>query len=164
MGGWGGGRNEASLEVPLDPALYVYSPESEKEFRGLKKELHVDLTRHFSHPDTYMYPPPPPPPPPEAGGDGELTFIPSEGTLIKKEKILLVNREIQKGSGANHMTNGFLIYDQIFAHFLTYSTLLGSLPHILYECTGSLLNFLYMRKKFSFLFYQSTLHGLKEKG
>ena len=54
----GGRSNEASLDVPLDPALYVYSPESEKEFRGLNKELHVDLTRHFSHPDTYMYFPP----------------------------------------------------------------------------------------------------------
>ncbi len=49
----GGRSNEASLDVPLDPALYVYSPESEKEFRGLNKELHVDWTRHFSHPDTY---------------------------------------------------------------------------------------------------------------
>ncbi len=44
------------------------------------------------------------------------------GTLLKKKrKFDLISYEIQKGSGAkSYMTNGSLIYDQIFAHFLIY--------------------------------------------
>jgi hypothetical protein len=43
-----------------------------------------------------------------------------EATLIKKEnKILLIYKEIQNGVVAkSYMTNGLLIYGEIFAHFL----------------------------------------------
>jgi hypothetical protein len=41
-------------------------------------------------------------------------------TLIKK-KIFLIYKEIQSGAVAkSYMTNGLLIYGEIFAHFLVY--------------------------------------------
>jgi hypothetical protein len=44
------------------------------------------------------------------------------GTLIKNlNKIFLICKEIQKGAIAeSYMTNGLLIYELIFAHFLIY--------------------------------------------
>ncbi len=52
-------------------------------------------------------------------------------TLIKKEnQIFLIYEEIQNGAGAKsymNMTNGLLIYKEIFAHFLIYEE---ALPHI----------------------------------
>jgi hypothetical protein len=43
-------------------------------------------------------------------------------TLIKKEnQILFIYKEIQNGAVAkSYMTNGLLIYGEIFAHFLIY--------------------------------------------
>ncbi len=39
----------------------------------------------------------------------------------KDNKIFLIYKEIQKGAVAkSYMTNGLLIYDLIFAHFLIY--------------------------------------------
>ncbi len=42
-------------------------------------------------------------------------------TLIKRKQNFLIYKEIQKGAVAkSSMTNGLLIYDQIFPHFLIY--------------------------------------------
>ncbi len=42
-------------------------------------------------------------------------------TDYKENKIFLIYREIQMGSGAkSYMTNGLLIYWEKFAHFLIY--------------------------------------------
>jgi hypothetical protein len=51
------------------------------------------------------------------------------GTLIKKEnQIFLIYREIQSGAVAkSYMTNGLLIYGEIFAQFVIYQE---ALPHI----------------------------------
>jgi hypothetical protein len=39
----------------------------------------------------------------------------------KENQIFLIYKEIQNGAVANsHMTNGILIYGDIFAHFLIY--------------------------------------------
>ncbi len=43
-------------------------------------------------------------------------------TLIKKEKLIfLIFKEIQNGAVAkSYMTNGLIIYGEIFSHFLIY--------------------------------------------
>jgi hypothetical protein len=53
---------------------------------------------------------------------GDLTPYLTYGTLIKKEnKIFLLYKEIQSGAVAkSYMTNGLLIYGEIFTHFLIY--------------------------------------------
>ncbi len=53
----------------------------------------------------------------------------SEGGCTDKKqiKIFLIYKEIQNRAVAkSYMTNGLLIYGEIFAHFLIYSTVLGS--------------------------------------
>jgi hypothetical protein len=42
-------------------------------------------------------------------------------TDIKENQIFLINKEIQNGAVAkSYMTNGLLMYGEIFAHFLIY--------------------------------------------
>ncbi len=49
-------------------------------------------------------------------------------TNKKENKIFLTYKEIQSGAVAkSYMTNGLLIYGEIFAHFLIYEE---ALPHI----------------------------------
>jgi hypothetical protein len=57
---------------------------------------------------------PPPQKPPR------LTYFILDCTLIKKEnQIFLIYEEIQIGAVAkSYITNGLLVYDEIFAHFL----------------------------------------------
>jgi hypothetical protein len=51
-----------------------------------------------------------------------------EDTLMKENKIFLIYKEIQSGAVAKlYMTNGLLIYGEIFAHFPIYEE---ALPHI----------------------------------
>ncbi len=52
----------------------------------------------------------------------EESWSAKEPTLIKKEnQIFLIYKEIQNGAVAeSYMTNGLLIYGEIFAHFLLY--------------------------------------------
>ncbi len=57
--------------------------------------------------------------------DQDTLFFPiiwSPRTLIKKgNQIFLIYKEIQNGAVAkSYMTNGLLIYGEIFAHFLIY--------------------------------------------
>jgi hypothetical protein len=50
------------------------------------------------------------------------------GCTDKKEKIFLINKEIQNGAVAkSYITNGLLIYGDIFEHFLIYQE---ALPQI----------------------------------
>ncbi len=51
-----------------------------------------------------------------------FTRVVDTGTPIKKEnQVFLMYREIQSGAVAkSYMTNGLLIYGEIFAHFLKY--------------------------------------------
>ncbi len=66
----------------------------------------------------------------------------------KENQIFLLYKEVQNGAVAkSHMTNGLLINDEIFAHFLIYQE---ALPH-LRLCNCTILNFLIFRK-FYFLF------------
>ncbi len=54
-------------------------------------------------------------------GGGGGGFRDKFHTDKKENKIFLINKEIQKGAVAkSYMTNGILIYDKIFAHFLIY--------------------------------------------
>ncbi len=72
----------------------------------------------------------------------------------KENKIFLIYKEIQNGAVAkSYMTNGLLIYGEIFEHFLIYQE---ALPQI-WLCNCSTLNCLiYVWWKFDFLFYQCT--------
>jgi hypothetical protein len=57
-----------------------------------------------------------------------ISFYISHTLIKKKIKLSSYIRKIQKGLGVkSYMTNGLLIYDQIFSEFLTYQE---SLPHI----------------------------------
>jgi hypothetical protein len=53
-------------------------------------------------------------------------YYPKDGVLRKhtdkkENKIFLIYKEIQNGTVANsYMTNGLLVYGEIFAHFLIY--------------------------------------------
>ncbi len=52
---------------------------------------------------------------------GNLGRFQSCFTDKKENKIFIIYKVIQKGSGAkSNMINGLLMYDQIFAHFLIY--------------------------------------------
>jgi hypothetical protein len=45
----------------------------------------------------------------------------SNAALIKRNQIFLIYKEIQNGAVAKaYMTNGLLIYGELFAHFLIY--------------------------------------------
>jgi hypothetical protein len=49
------------------------------------------------------------------------TFAMHSTLMKKKTKFSIIYKESQKGAVAkSYMTNGLLIYDQIFAHFLIY--------------------------------------------
>jgi hypothetical protein len=51
----------------------------------------------------------------------EKNKIETKHTDKKENQILLIYREIQSGAVAkSYMTNGLLIYGEIFSHFLTY--------------------------------------------
>ncbi len=59
------------------------------------------------------------------GGWGSGPIVTTTKSLVftykKENKIFLTYKEIQEGSGAkSYMTNGLLIYDERFAHFLKY--------------------------------------------
>jgi hypothetical protein len=72
-------------------------------------------------------------------------------TLIKKKIKFFSYKEIQNGAVAkSYMTNGLLIYGEIFARFLIYEE---ALPHIgLYNC--STLNCLIYEENLFFFFFQ----------
>ncbi len=76
-------------------------------------------------------------------------------TLIKKKKkIFLIYSEIQSGAVAkSYMTNGLLIYDLIFSHFLIYKK---ALPHI-WLCNRSTQNFTIFKE---ILFYFLSVYAL----
>ncbi len=72
----------------------------------------------------------------------------------KEKKIFLINKEIQKGSGAkSYMRKGFLIYEEKRIYLFTYEETVSQI----WLCTRSLLNFLYMRKIFFYFFISVTL-------
>jgi hypothetical protein len=51
----------------------------------------------------------------------EKNKIETKHTAKKENQIFLIYREIQSGAVAkSYMTNGLLIYGEIFSHFLTY--------------------------------------------
>jgi len=67
--------------------------------------------------------------------------------IKKKNQIFLIYKEIQNGAVAkSYMTNGLLIFGEIFAHFLIYQE---ALPHIrLSNCFTLNFLILYMRNFF----------------
>jgi hypothetical protein len=63
----------------------------------------------------------------EIPADGNAARL-SERTDKKVNQIFLIYKEIQNGAVAkSYMTNGLLIYREIFAHFLIH---LVALPHV----------------------------------
>ncbi len=82
------------------------------------------------------------------GGGGLYTIIwewdtPEGHTEKKEHQIFLLYKEIQNGA---YMTNGLLIYGEIFAHFFIYWK---ALPHI-WLCNYSTLNFFMYEENFIF--------------
>ncbi len=70
-------------------------------------------------------------------------------TYIKEDQIYLIYKEIQNGAVAkSYMTNGLLIYGEIFAHFLIFWE---ARPHI-WLCNCSTLNFLICEENLIFFF------------
>ncbi len=80
----------------------------------------------------------------------------------KENEIFLIYKEIQNGAVAkSYMTNGLLIYGEIFAHFLIYYYLILGSPSPYMTLLLLHSEFPYLWGKFDFLFYQcthSTLH------
>ncbi len=67
----------------------------------------------------------------------------------KENQAFLIYQEIQNGAVAkSYMTNGLLIYGEIFTHFLIYEE---ALPHI-WLCNCCTLNFLIYEENFLFFF------------
>jgi hypothetical protein len=78
----------------------------------------------------------------------------------KENQNFPIYKEIQNGAVAkSYITNGLLIYGEIFPHFLIYWE---TLPHILL-CNCSTLNFLIYGGKIYFLFYQCRVGQIETK-
>jgi hypothetical protein len=55
------------------------------------------------------------------GGGVYIILVPHYHTDKKENRIFLIYKEIQSGAVAkSYMTNGLLMYGEIFAHFLIY--------------------------------------------
>ncbi len=82
---------------------------------------------------------------------------PESHTDKKENQIFLIQKEIQNGAVAkSSMTNGLLMYDEIFAHFLIYCSESPS-SYMTLQLLHS--DFPYKWGKFDFLFYQCTSQG-----
>ncbi len=90
-----------------------------------------------------------------------IFFSNSVYTLIKKQnQIFFIYKEIQNGAVAkSYMTNGLLIYGEIFPHFLIRK------PFLIYVwlCNCSTLNFLKYEEDLIFFFYQCNVYFSRGK-